>query len=109
MATLIAPAELVARIVIGYLLTGIVLSAIQLLLLQFLAPAITFFAVVLLGSLSAIVDAKWLPGIHSMILKQEIFAPEQQLSFGFSVAYTAVSFVLFSAVTFMAFRKKDIR
>ncbi|PLR78600.1 hypothetical protein CU633_05065 [Bacillus sp. V3-13] len=104
----ITPGDLILRIILGYFMTTLVLSSIQLLCIQFISPAIAYFGVIILGGISTFSDLKWLPAIHSMILKQTIFDIEHQLTLRFSILYSLVLYVLISIITFFVFKEKDI-
>ncbi|MDC3414316.1 hypothetical protein NC797_14890 [Aquibacillus sp. 3ASR75-11] len=104
----ITPVQFIARILLGYIMTSIVLSSILLLGIQFISPVITYFGVIILSGVSTFSDLKWLPAIHSMILKQAIFDYEHYLTLRFSIMYSVVLYFLVSIVTFIVSRKKDI-
>lgn len=103
-----APGQLLLRIFIGFEVTSLVLSSLQLLFLQFASPIVTFLSVIILSSLSTFSDSKWLPAIHSMILRQNIFDLKHHLTLGFSVAYCAIVYILVTLFTIFLFQKKDI-
>lgn len=103
----ISPSQLVLRILTGYIITGIVLSSILLLAMQFLLPVLSFLSVVILCSLSTFLDTKWLPAIHSMILKQDIFNSEHHLTLTFSVIYSMVLYIIVSIITLNVFKRKE--
>ena len=64
---------LIVTIFLGYIITTIVLTILQLLLIQFFAPLLSFLLVAVLSVLSTFIDSRWLPAIHSMILKRFVF------------------------------------
>ncbi|SDL90219.1 hypothetical protein [Sediminibacillus halophilus] len=103
-----SPLQLMAQLLIGYIVTTLVLSMIQLLLVQFLDPVVLFLIVVLLLGISTIGDSRWLPAIHSMILRQEIFDLEHALSWQFSYLYSAALFIVLSIAALLVYRRKDI-
>jgi hypothetical protein len=104
----ITPGQLTFRILAGYFLTSLVLSSIQLLCIQFISPFITYFGVIILSGISTFSDIKWLPAIHSMILKQAVFDSDHNLTFHFSIVYSVVLYILVSLAAYSVFRKKDI-
>ena len=104
----ITPGQLTLRIIAGYFLTSLVLSSIQLLCIQFISPFITYFGVIILSGISTFSDIKWLPAIHSMILKQAVFDSDHNLTFHFSIVYSVVLYILVSLAAYSVFRKKDI-
>ncbi|GGE53103.1 hypothetical protein GCM10011391_34980 [Pullulanibacillus camelliae] len=104
----VSPGQLVWRIFLGYILTNLVLSSILLLLLQWLSPIVSFLGVIIISSLSTFLGTKWLPAIHSMILKQDTFNREHHLTLSFSVIYCAVCFVVIAAFTLYTFRKSEV-
>jgi hypothetical protein len=100
--------NLVVRILAGYILTSILLSSMLLLSIQFLSPIMTFFGVIIICVISTFSDSKWLPAIHSMILKQSIFNLEHQLTLSFSMIYCGILYLITTLVTLYVFQKKDI-
>ncbi|RYL87307.1 hypothetical protein [Sporolactobacillus sp. THM19-2] len=100
--------ELLMRLLIGFIITSVVLSSLMLLLIHWLSPIITFFSVVVLCSLSTFLDSRWLPAIHSMILKTDIFNMEHQLTLGFSLLYCAGVYVLVNTVTLFMCKRREI-
>lgn len=108
MAIKVSPEQLLLRILLGFIMTSIVLSSIQLLCIQFISPTITFFGVVVISSISTFYGNKWLPAIHSMILKQDIFNLEHHLTLNFSITYCAVLYVIVTVLTIFVFKNKDI-
>ena len=103
----ISPGQLVLRLLTGYMITGIVLSSILLLAMQYLLPVLSFLSVVILCSLSTFLDTKWLPAIHSMILKQDIFNNEHHFTLTFSVIYSMVVYIIVSIITLNVFKRKE--
>ena len=103
-----SPGSLVLHMFTGFFLTTIVLSSIQLLCMQFFSPIISFFGVIILSSLSTFSDIKWLPAIHSMILKQNIFNIEHHLTLSYSIMYCIGLYAIVTILTILVFRKKDI-
>ncbi|TGA96892.1 hypothetical protein E4665_13600 [Sporolactobacillus shoreae] len=99
---------LVTRLLIGFIATSTVLSSLLLLLIHWLQPIIAFFCVVVLCTLSTFLDSKWLPAIHSMILKQDIFDLEHHLTLGFSLAYSACLFLAVSTVTLYICKQREL-
>lgn len=104
----VTPQQLLLRILLGYIMTSILLSSLQLLCIQFITPIMTYFGVIIICTISTFSDIKWLPAIHSMILKSEIFNLEHHLTLGFSMAYCAVLYVLITFMTLFFFKKMDI-
>ncbi|MBP3040957.1 hypothetical protein J9303_15825 [Bacillaceae bacterium Marseille-Q3522] len=106
--TILSPEEFILRILLGYFVTTIALSAVLLLCMQFIPPVVAYFAVIAVSCISTFADMKWLPAIHSMILKQAIFAPEHQLTLRYSLTYSILLFAFASLATYFVFKKKDI-
>lgn len=104
----INPIQLILHLFFGYVLTSIVLSGIFLLCTQFFASTVSFCFVLILGSLSIFIDWKWLPAIHSMILKSNLFDLEHHLSLTFSFVYSVFVYILSAFFTFIVYRKTDI-
>ncbi|MFC0190068.1 hypothetical protein ACFFJY_17365 [Fictibacillus aquaticus] len=104
----ISSVELVIRIFLGYMITGILLSVMMLMGTQFVSPVITFFGIIVVCVISTFSDLKWLPAIHSMILKQQIFNMEHQLSLSFSIIYCLSLFSVVAVIALFIFQKKDI-
>jgi hypothetical protein len=104
----VTPLILVLHILIGFILTTLILSIFQLLCMQFLTPIISYFCVISISSISIIADSKWLPAIHSMILKQEIFDVDHALSFQFSITYCVIIFILLAFISTYIYQRKDI-
>lgn len=104
----VTPGGLVLRILVGFILTSTVLSSIQLLCIQFVPPVMAFFGVIILSSISTFSDIQWLPAIHSMILKQNIFNLEHHLTLRFSIIYCVVLYAVVTILTIFIFKKKDI-
>lgn len=104
----LSPLQLFLHIFLGYVMTSIVLSSLFLLCLQLFTPIISFCLAIIISSLSTFLDWKWLPAIHSMILKKDVFDYEHHLSIQFSAAYSVCVFILLSVITYFLFKKKDI-
>lgn len=103
-----SPASLFVHLFIGFVVTTMVLSALQLLCIQFISPIATLFIMICLCSLSTFSSSKWLPAIHSMILKRNFFDTAHHFTLGFSVAYSLLVYVLACVFAIYAFVKKDI-
>jgi len=103
----VSASEVVTRIIVGYLVTSLALSGLLFLTMQLLSPALAFLGIIILSGVSTILDSKWLPGIHSMILKQSIFANNYQLSMTFSLVYSFVVFLVSSIIAYLVFNKKN--
>lgn len=102
------PIEVVVRLFADFILTTIVLSSLQLLFMQFFSPILTFFGIIILCAISTFSGLKWLPAIHSMILKTDLFNAEHHLTFLFTLLYSVILFTVVSIVTLFIFNKKDI-
>lgn len=108
MAINVTPEQLLLRILLGYIMTSIVLSTILLLCIQLISPIVSFLGVVILCTISTFSGIKWLPAIHSMILKTNIFDMEHHLTLPFSITYSVVVFSVTALLTIVFFKKKDI-
>jgi hypothetical protein len=104
----LTPISLILQLFIRYVITSIVLTSILLLCSQLVAPIISFFSVIFLGALSTFLDWKWLPAIHSMILKSEVFDGEHHLSLPFSLTYLLIIYLFVSILTYFVYKKKNI-
>lgn len=104
----LSPEKLLIRILIGFILSGVVLSGIQLLAMQVITPMMGFLGVVILCTISTFSGLKWLPAIHSMILKQDIFNLEHHLTFTFSLWYCLITYSVVSFLSILIIKKKDI-
>ncbi|WP_077324727.1 hypothetical protein [Virgibacillus siamensis] len=102
-----SPEQLLFQMLVGFVLTSVVLSGIILLGMQFFEKITVFFSVILLCSISTFYGSKWLPAVHSMILKHHIFSQNLSLTFSFSIIYCIFLYAILSIAIVMVFRKKD--
>jgi hypothetical protein len=102
------PGIFVFQLFFGFFLTTIVLSSIQLLFIQYVSPMIVFLGVIFLSVVSTLYGTKWLPAIHSMILKHTWFEETHHLTFLFSDLYSTLVFIGVAVITVSLFRNKDI-
>lgn len=102
------PEHFLWQLMTGFIMTSIVLSCILFLGMQFFSPVVAFLGVVIISSLSTFSNIKWLPAVHSMILKRDIFNPASDLSLPFSAGYSAILFTIIAVSIILIFRKKDM-
>ncbi|TCP29949.1 hypothetical protein EV207_10743 [Scopulibacillus darangshiensis] len=107
MVTKVTPGQLLLNILLGFIITSVLLSSILLLFIQFSPPIMIFFGVIVISSISTFSSIKWLPAIHSMILKRDIFNMEHHLTLGFSIIYCLVLYAFVTTFTFFVFKKID--
>lgn len=108
MAIKVTPEQFLFRLFIGFIMTSIVLSSLQLFAMQLTSPILTYFGVILISCISTFSGSKWLPAIHSMIMKSSIFNQDHHLTLEFSAEYCAVVYVLVTGLTIYFYKKKDI-
>lgn len=107
MAIKVTPVHLLIRIFVGFVMASIVLSSVLLLCIQFTTPIVSFLSVIILCSVSTFSGIKWLPAIHSMILRSNVFNLTHHLTLGFSIGYCAGLYIIVTTLTWFVFKKID--
>lgn len=107
MANKVTPVHLLIRLFVGFVMTSIVLSCLLLLCIQFTTPIVSFLSVIILCSVSTFSGIKWLPAIHSMILRSNVFNHAHHLTFGFSISYCIGLYIIITLLTLFVFKNID--
>ncbi|MFD2752174.1 hypothetical protein ACFSUM_17435 [Virgibacillus siamensis] len=102
-----SPEKLLVQLLVGFILSSVVLSGIILLGMQFFEKISVFFSVIILCSISTFYGGKWLPAVHSMIMKHHIFSQDYSLTFLFSIIYCICFYIILGIAVVLAFRRKD--
>ncbi|MFC4619989.1 hypothetical protein ACFO4N_14845 [Camelliibacillus cellulosilyticus] len=103
-----SPTMLILRLFVGFIITSIALSGLLLLGIQWIPAIAAFLGIIIVSAISTFSGLKWLPAIHSMILRQEIFNLTHHLTLRFSLMYSVVLFVVCVILTTFIFKRKDI-
>ncbi|WP_062199376.1 hypothetical protein [Massilibacterium senegalense] len=91
-----------------YSTTSIVLGFIHLMFTIFISSQYALLLTLIIVCLSIFIDYQWLPGIHSMLLKHDIFYGTSSLSIQKSFIYNIVGMVGFGYLGYLFIKRRDM-